>query len=715
MAVISKIRKYSWVAIAFIAMAVLAFILSDLLNGQGGLFSSSGNSRYVGSIAGESVAYEQYDNELKVAQDNYTRGQGKAPDENTMTSLREQAWNNFIFERVYRKEFEKLGITVTDKELFQMVQGDSMFVHNYIRQTPAFQDPATKKFDKSKVTQYLQNLKNAPVEQRFLWKRFEDDLKKDRLRSKYENLFKVSSYVTKAEAEQEYQSQTAKAEIKYLHIPFTSIADSVLALKVKDSDLQEYLNKNREKYKSQSQETRSIEYISFDIKPSKDDSVAFANQIRELAKEFAKSTNDSVFVQTNTENNPVFGYKKPNELPSELFAKYGDLVVGAPYGPILDGKVYKIIKIVGIKADSTNYQARASHILVNAKGMTDDQKANAKKQAEEILAKIKDGEDFEKMAKQYGTDGTKDKGGDLGWFGKGAMVPPFEQAIFGATKEGLIPTLVVTDFGYHIVKVTNAKTNKQYKVAGIEKTLDPSSKSRDLLYNEAKAIKNEAVNGNAMRALVKKKPKLVLQKADKLAVNATSIGSVQGAREVIRWAFGDANVGDVSDVIEIPEQNVALIATLIAKTEKDDVNLNGLKEELKREVVKEIKTKQIMAKIDAKAGTLEEIAKKYGKEALTGSVKDITLSKTDLQSMGFNPISVGKAMGLKQGKRSEVFADDAGIFIVENISQTPAKEVADYTQYKNQLQQNRTSGLQYYAGEALKKFANIIDKRYKIY
>jgi hypothetical protein len=84
-------------------------------------------------------------------------------------------------------------------------------------------------------------------------------------------------------------------------------------------------------------------------------------------------------------------------------------------------------------------------------------RAVIKKQAEDVLLKIKNGDDFAELAKQYGQDGTAPQGGDLGWFGKGDMVPEFEAAAWGLTKGQVAPELVETTFGYHIIKLDDRR------------------------------------------------------------------------------------------------------------------------------------------------------------------------------------------------------------------------------------------------------------------
>jgi len=113
--------------------------------------------------------------------------------------------------------------------------------------------------------------------------------------------------------------------------------------------------------------------------------------------------------------------------------------------------------------DLENFKKRiiTPFLLQSKVGAAIDEELNveAKKKAEEILAKIKDGSKFEDMAKEFGEDGTRDKGGDLGWFSKGAMVPEFEDAV-SKMEKGQVSGLVKTSFGYHLIKLEDKRLDK---------------------------------------------------------------------------------------------------------------------------------------------------------------------------------------------------------------------------------------------------------------
>jgi peptidyl-prolyl cis-trans isomerase D len=713
MAVINRIRKYSWVAVALIGFSIAAFVLADLLGSKGlGFWGTT--DRTVGVIRGDKISYEEFESEYNILRNNYQTQTGTSPDEATSAQLREQAWNNFIFSKSFTREFEELGITVTDKELTQMVQGDSIFIHPWVRQQ--FTNRQTNQFDKQMLITTLQQLNTAPANSpyRLNWRNFENELKKNRSLTKYEDLFKLSSYITKAEAERIYTDQNTKAEVKFLYVPFSSIADSTI--KATDEELNAYLSKNREKYKSD--ETRTIEYVVFDVKPSKEDSTELAKEIKQLARDFATATNDSVFAQINSEKPNPFMFQSLDQIPAVLFNNNPTILKGGIYGPYLDGKSFKIFKASDVKEDSI-YYVKASHILFPAdKDANEEIRAKAEKQALEVLQMVKDGADFATTARKYGspTDGATAQGGDLGWFSKGKMVKPFEDAVFAAAeREGLLPNLVKTDFGYHIIKVTHPKTNKKYKLAIIDKVLEPSDKTKNEVLIKVEELKAISKTADDLRTNIKKKPDLVLMKMEKAQTTATNLGPYNNAREVIRWAFNSTKNNEVSDVFDLQQENKYVLATVIGRTTKDASNLEDFKQDITREVIKQKKAEQIIKKLGSQGKSLEDMAKAYGPAALINTINDLSLNAGTFQNTGSNPLAIGKALGMAKGKRSTPFSDEEGVFVLELVKVTPAATIADFSQYKNQNLEMMKQRASYMLTEALKEASSIKDNRYKFY
>jgi peptidyl-prolyl cis-trans isomerase D len=705
MAIITKIREKSGIAAAAIAISLILFLVGgDLFTGNSRFFGGSNN--VIGEIGGEKINYKDFQAKVEELSNNYSAQAGRSPGEQELGQMRDQVWSQYLLDFAYGKEYEALGLSVSPKELVDMVQGNN--IHPSVRQQ--FTNPQTGQFDKGYVIQFLKNFKTMPVAQQQSWANFEKSLAQDRLRSKYEGLLRMSTYTTNAEAQKEYTAQTAKVNARYVYVPFYSVPDSTV--KVEDSELEAYLSSHKDLYKGQN--TRSIQYVTFPTVPSKLDTASFYNDIKRLAKDLAVTKNDSAFAMMNSDVKTPY-YVTMAEIPEAVKGQLSSMTPGGIYGPFKNGLTYSIYKYGGIQKDSL-FTVRASHILIQAaKTAPDSVKAAARKRAEGILAQIRGGASFEALAQQFGSDGTAQQGGDLGYFkNNGSMVKPFENAIFGFSGTGLLANIVETDFGYHVVKVTEAKTNTRYKLAAINRNIAPSQSTMDEVLRKADAFAAANDTKEKFEAALKKDKTLIMLRGDKIPEGAKGFSNLQNAGEIVRWAFNDdTKVGDVSKVFQNDNQYIVALET--GATSKDNVKVDDFRDELTARVRGDKKAEQIMKKLGGIAGTLEQIAQKYGAGALVETANDLTLAQGTLTSAGADPTAIGKAFGLKAGKRSKPFKGDGGVFIMENVSSTPAPAIADLTTYKNSAKMMATQRTSFYINEAIKDNAKVVDNRAKFY
>lgn len=705
MAIITKIREKSGIAAAAIAISLILFLVGgDLFTGNSRFFG--GSSNVVGEIGGENIQYKDFQAKVEELSNNYSAQAGRSPGEQELGQMRDQVWNQYLMDFAYGKEYDALGLTVSPKELVDMVQGNN--IHPSVRQQ--FTNPQTGQFDKGYVIQFLKNFKTMPVAQQQAWANFEKSLGQDRLRSKYEGLLRMSTYTTNVEAQKEYTAQTAKVNARYVYVPFYSVPDSTV--KVEDSELESYLSSHKDLYKGQN--TRSVQYVTFPTVPSKMDTAAFYNDIKRLAKDLAVTKNDSAFAMMNSDVKTPY-YVTMAEIPESVKGQLSSMTPGGIYGPFKNGLTYSIYKYGGIQKDSL-FTVRASHILIQAaKTAPDSVKLAARKRAEGILTQIKGGASFEALAQQFGSDGTAQQGGDLGYFkNNGSMVKPFENAIFGFSGTGLLPSIVETDFGYHIVKVTEAKTNTRYKLAAINRNIAPSQSTMDEVLRKADAFAAANDTKDKFEASLKKDKTLIMLRGDKIPEGAKGFSNLQNAGEIVRWAFNnDTKIGSVSKVFQIENQYIVALET--GATSKDNVKIDDFRDELMARVRGDKKAEQIIKKLGGISGTLEQIAQKFGAGALVETANDLTLAQGTLTSAGADPTAIGKAFGLKAGKRSKPFKGDGGVFIMENVSSTPAPAIADLTMYKNSAKMMAAQRTSFYINEAIKDNAKVVDNRAKFY
>jgi peptidyl-prolyl cis-trans isomerase D len=689
--------------VGLIAVSLIMFIVGgDLLSGNS-MFSGN-NNQTVGEIAGEKILAPDFSAKVAEATQNFQAQSQKAPSEQETQQIRNQVWDRFINDIAFQKEFDALGIKVSDDELVDMVQGKN--IHPAIKQQ--FTNPQTGVFDKTQVIQFLKGLKTMQPAQQQSWATFEKSLAVSRVREKYENLLSLSNNVTSLEAKREYQAQTAIADAKYLYVPFSSIVDSTIA--VTDSQLEDYLSKHKDRYKGF--ESRSLEYVIFNAVANKEDSAAFYNQIKELAKGLGAAANDSAYAAANSEVATPAAWSL-TELPESVKGSLSTFNPGGVYGPFKDGGNYSILKYKGIAKDSLS-TLRASHILFSFTTKTDSAKAAVRTKALAVLSQIKGGASFEMMAQTNGSDGTAQNGGDLGYFkNNGSMVKPFESAVFAYNGTGLLPNLVETDFGYHIIKVTEAKSNTKYRVSLISKVLGASAQTRDAAYAKAELFAANNNNATKFKEAIKK-DKLISLTAERVLEGVSTINGMPNAREITNWAFGEnGETGAVSNAFEVNDSY--LVASVTGQTSKDSPKVSDFKEELKFKVIADIKAERIAEKLNKISGTLEQIAQKYGAGALVETAPAINLANGTLKSAGSDPAAVGKVFGLKPGQKTKAVKGESGVYIVEGATITAAPEIADYTQYKTQLLQTVKGRGGYYVSEAIKENAKIVDNKAKFF
>lgn len=710
MALIGTLREKMGIGVVvFVFVAIAAFVLGDLLGNNSVLLNDKG----VGTIGGQSISIEEYQQAIAERENSYIMNSGQQPGDRQMPTIRQQAWEMLIVKHAIESQYGKVGATVTLEEMEDMLYGKN--VNASIRQS--FTDPATGQFDIQKVKGYMKELQSPPEsadpritsmwqEQRIRWEVFQDELKTGRARIKYENLMIKSTYVTTAEAEQNYHMQSDVAEVKYIFVPFFSVSDS--AVTVTDADYKNYYNKNKEKFKTEY--TRDLKFVQFPVTASSADSTELKKELAHIVDGFKIATDDSTFATLNSDNSAnAYVTYTASDLPA--FITSDELTVGTVKGPFIDGAAYKLVKVSKAGKD-TVYSARASHILFRWSSESDADKKEAKEKARKVLNEIKGGADFAAKAREHGTDGTAPNGGDLGWFKSGDMVKPFEKAVFDASKPGLVNDVVETDFGYHIIKVTNVKENNTYSLAIIEREISASDASINEALRNAEAFASDlsGVDNFVKRAEEKG---ITVYDGKNIGVAERRLSMLPDARGVIQWLFRDADKGNVSTVFDL--QDVYVVAVMTGEIEKGYKSMALVKDEITPAVKNEAKGKVIIEKLSGLTGTLDEIATAYGKDATISTSSDLKLSTGNLPGAGFDPTAVGEAFSPEAGKRTKPFAGERGVLLVEMQNKTIAPAIADYTSFKNQLTDaavsRNTSGI----ADAIKAQSDITDKRYKFY
>ncbi len=702
MSILERIRKNSAIAVGAIGLALALFVITDALNSNTGIFGNNKAGRNsVGEIDGEQINIKTLEAKTDEKVEQYKqRSNEKAVNQNTTDMLREQAWTELVQQAVYGKEYADLGLAVTSDELADMFYGEN--IHPQVKQS--FTDPKTGTFDKNIVIRSLKNINEGTDEKvKKQVTDFEDYLEKDALTRKYNSLLKKGVYVTLLETKARFANRRNIANVEFIALPYFSIPDSTI--KLDDADVKNYFKKNSDKYKEK-ENSRKIEFVLFDVVPTKEDTAAISKWVTEQMTQFAEAKNDTIYVDLNSDSKfdtvakPLSAF--PEEVQSQLFNK----PVGTIVGPIFAKGKYSIYKVSGIKED-TIYQMRASHILFKTENF--DTAATIKK-ANEVMNEIKKGASFAEKASQFGTDGTSSRGGDLGWFREGQMVKAFNDAVLKGNKGDMF--VLKTQFGVHILKITENKTKKLVCAGVLERSIVPSEKTINGIYSKASQFAASSQSFEDFDKNISER-NYTKRTADNVRENDKSIAGLPDAREVVRWA-NNAKKDDISDVFSIGDKYIVCVLAQIK--EKDKSNFDDAKENVEKDFRKEKKAEVLIEKATtAMAGStkLQDIATKL-KTPVTPAT-NLTFENANIPYIGPDNSFIGNVFGTTAiGKIIGPVKGDGAVFIYNKIK-TDSPKIEDEKQIQKELLQSLSQNMETASFEVLKNLKKVKDNRFMFF
>ncbi|WP_309425077.1 SurA N-terminal domain-containing protein [Daejeonella oryzae] len=690
------------IIVGVIGFAIVAFLLGDAIQVGTPFWQASQNE--VGEVAGETISIQEFNDKVEVNSNNFKQQMGQSNLNAQMTAyVVENTWNQTISQILMDKEIKRLGMQVSKNELNDLITGknpDPQVVQN-------FGDPQTGQVNRAQLNSFLDNIKtqdpNSELSKQ--WTQFLVNIRLNRLSEKYNNLVKNSLYVTSLEAREDYSQRNKLANFKYVSLDYSSIADA--EIKLTDEDYKTYYNENKHLFKNP-EETRTFEYVVFDANPSKEDSIETKARINKLVTDFRATTNDSLFVSINSDTKTPVSYVRKGQLDPALDSLVFSASSGTLVGPIFSNGTYRLAKVLDVKVGPDS--VTASHILINpaAEGGLD----KAKVKADSIKNLIQSGASFAELAAKFGTDGSKEKGGELGTFARGAMVPAFEEVVFNGKPGDL--KVISTQFGVHVIKINAQKgSSKVAKVALVDKALASSNKTQQEAYGKASAFLSQADNAKSFDEQVKKSGyrKLI---AENVNASQASIAGIENPRELVRWAF-KSDEGDVSDQV-FEMDNKFVIAKLITVSEKGTLALDKVKNQIEPMVRKQVKAKKLKEKLtNALSGvnSIDQLAQKVGKTAVP--VQNVVFANPMIPGVAQENKVVGTVFGSKPGKLSPVIEGENGVYvIVLNGFSNPAPLTNAFKQ-KAQISQGLVQRAPTETFKVLRDKAEIKDNRVKFF
>jgi peptidyl-prolyl cis-trans isomerase D len=716
MSVLEKIRSKTGLLVGIVGLALVIFILESLLGSGGALFSRQDFEG--GKITGDKIDYPAFSTKVnEQIADIQKSNPNQVIDDKMKEQIIESVWSSMINDKVIKIQYKKLGISVSEDELY-----DLMLVHPHQYVIQQLTDQQTGKvyegfarpdgsLDLVKLNQWVGQM-NA--EQEKFWKTLEKSILEVRAAEKYNNLIKKGLYVTTAEAKDQFVAQNKQVNASFVMKRYADVPDSTV--KVSEDEISAYYNKHQSAYKV-TDDTRKIEYVAYDVMPSKADYEAIMLDAQRATDEFKLKTtaaDDSSYIAQESEGAQVSiaNYGKKNMIITDSTVYTAPK--GTVYGPYVEGTFVKIYKLTAVKSIADS--AKVRHILIglqSQKTQTTRTPEAAKRMADSLLVLLKaKAVNFDTLVKTVSDDmGSIDKGGDYGWFDENkGFVDPFKNAGLEGTVGNI--TVVPTQFGFHIIEVLNVSKTRHnsYTVAQITKLIAPSGETSQEYYKMASDFSGKNQTSDAFNKSVDAE-KLNKRIAENIKEGDKALPGLETAKDLVRWVY-KAKKGDISPVFEFKDRFI--VASLVSIKEKGISPLEDVKDDVTAKAIRDKKAEAFTKEFETKAGSSKSIADIAAKMGLTAEVADnLTFSAYNVAALGREDALIGTATALKAGATSKAIKGDNGVFVVAVSSVKEAVLPQDFKGKKQEIERMNGGRVDYELFDALKAKANIEDHRGK--
>lgn len=694
MAMMARMRS---LAPAFIITVGALFVLFMVISDSNVLEALGGKTNYVGSINGVEVSYQEFQGAVERQRETQKQQTGNDIPEEQFDQFRDQVWESLITEKLIEQEVQRLGITVSDQEVKDIILGEdppAFLKQNFI--------DSLGRFNRQMYEEAIFNPQNEKI-----LLQAEEYVKQSRYREKLQSLLEAGITIGEDEIKRKFIEQNTYMDAQYALFANALFPDSVL--NITDNDLRKFYDDNPDKFKVNAQ--RKLKYVFFKNEPSHADSMLVINNLENVKQMAESDTSDfKYFVDIYSEAPYSVDTFTVVQLSKDALKGFRDANKGAIVGPFpsMTGgfDLYHLLNVV----PSGEKFVKASHILISQMG---DDAANLA-EANRIYQELKNGADFSKMAIEYSKDpGSGKNGGDLGWFGKGMMVKEFEDACFTG-KVGEVQKPIKTSFGYHIILVTDVSTSK-YIVEKILNAVQESATTRDAKFTAANDFAYLAQNNG-----FEKEAELMsytIQESGNFALKSASIPGLGANKRLVNFAF-ENSLNSVSEVHRMP---TGYVVALVSEVISDGLEkFEDIQPKVRQLLVVESqyeKAQQLALEDMKKAGDDLNKLKQIDSRIQVGNTGRFN-SVASIPMIGKDNAVIYTALSMKVGETSEPVRGLRGYYIIHLMERTPFDSTAfqaQLTTLRNSLyQEKKSTALSTWITE-IKDKANIEDKRYMFY
>ena len=712
MAALGKIRSKGGILVGAIGLALFAFLAGDAARSCDGI---KGEARQqIGEILGKKISVQDYQKLIDEYQSaiKFTMQRDNLTDQE-VNQVNDQVWQQLVSNRVIEADAEKVGLTVTEKEIQNVLNEGT---NPMLVQTP-FVNQQTGRFDVNALKQFFDSYnkakaaKSPQVEQMQAiydyWLFVEKNLRAQLLGQKYQALLASCVLSNKAEAKMAFKDNNEESQIQLASLAYSTVKDA--DVKVTDDDLKAKYAELKPAFR-QNVETRDIKFVDFQIKASAADRSQVVKEMNDFQKQLASAEDPAAVVSKSGSEIPYLGLPVSNKAYQQypdIASKIDSLSVGTT-GVVENAQdnTLNIIRVLSKAQLADSIQFRQ----INIAAATPDE---ARAKADSIQKALAGGADFDALAKRYGQTGEKV------WFTgqQYEMAPSMSQdnrTFINALLNGEVnatQNLALTQ-GNIILQVLDKKAfTTKTTAAVIKKVVDFSKATRSNAYNKfsefvAKSSTVADLEKNASKSGYQ------VQSLNDISTAEHYVGGIPGTRDALKWLF-EAKQGEVSPLYECGNNDHLLVIALTAVHPQGYRSWEDpqVKEILKREVIKDKKAEKLMAKLKG----VNSIAAAQAKGAKVSSVNQITFAAPAfVQATGsVEPALSGAVAGTAAGKFSKApVKGNAGVYVFQVVKKSMrAGSKYDETLVMQQAAQANMQLIGNFMQDLILK-AKVVDNRY---
>lgn len=709
MAAIGKIRSWGPILATVIGLALFAFIAEEAFRSC----ESTRNQQrqQVGEVLGKKIDVQEYQRlvdeytevmKMSQGRDNFT--------DQEMNQLKDMVWQNYIQETVIENEAKKLGLTVTDQELQNMLTEGTDPV---LMQTP-FVNQQTGRFDPSALKKFLaeykkaQELNNTQVLEQYgqlykYWQFIEKNLRKQSLLRKYQELLAGCMISNPVAAQQAFRNQNEESNILLATFPYSSVQDK--EVNITDADLKAKYDELKSQFE-QLNETRDIKFVDFQVTPSEADRNALFKLIGEERTKLAAAEDPTEVIRKSNSLITYLGIPQTKDaFPKDIQDRLDSMAVGSttPVGENLQDHTYNVTRLISKQQLPDSIQYRAIQVA-GADG-------SSAKTADSIFTALQAGADFEALAKKYGQPGEKI------WLT--SQQYQHASTMDKDTKKYLdiLNTAPINSFtnlafagGNMILQVLDRRAmTTKYLAAVIKKPIDFSKTTYSSAYNKFSQFVSENQTIEAMEKNAQKYGFTVMERKN-VSNSDHYIANIAATRDALKWLF-DAKKGDVSPLYECGNNDHLLVLALTNVNKKGFQTLenSSVKDFVQRRVMNDKKAEVLMKK--AKTATDLAAAQKLG--AKIDTVKQVTFDAPVFipETGASEPALSGAVFATAKGKVSAPVKGNQGLYIFQVIDKKSRDVKFDQKDAERAVKQKNLQNISQYMRDLYEK-ANVVDNRY---